>query len=127
MKNENADDIINHAELGIKTLKEILSREKLIFGVESCEFLLEKIRNYKEQSKLNLPVQGNVWVKGAVNLLKEVLPIAERMQDACSSGETKCYDNEYDMRDSVSYQQTIDKIKVFLNNPETPLTEDKQI
>ena len=49
-----------------------------------------------------------------VEALKELIPIAERMQSACASGETFDYSNEHDFRDSQEYQSAIDRAKSLL-------------
>ncbi len=46
--------------------------------------------------------------------LRKVLPIAERMQAACASGSTYCYDNEYDYADADRYAAAIAEAKVAL-------------
>ena len=59
--------------------------------------------------------------------LAEVIPIAERMQSACESGETFDYSNEHDFRDSQEYLKAISNAKSLLQSPvppEEPNTND---
>jgi len=45
--------------------------------------------------------------------LKELIPIAERIQKACEDGDTKCYDNEYDAQDAIEYKSAIENAKLL--------------
>jgi hypothetical protein len=61
-------------------------------------------------------------------VIKELLPIAERMQSACESGETLCYDNDLDLSDAKNYKSAIDRAKALLqeSNQGQPPPESEQ-
>ena len=58
-------------------------------------------------------VAAALWPE-VVEVLQKLLPIAERMQHACDSGETYSYDNDWDMADSMHYQQIIAQCQALL-------------
>lgn len=61
-------------------------------------------------------------------VIKELLPIAERMQSACESGETLCYDNDLDLSDAKNYKSIIDRAKALLqeSSQDQPPQESEQ-
>jgi hypothetical protein len=53
-------------------------------------------------------------LRQAKDQINSLLPLAERMQAACDSGESKNYDNDWDAADARSYHGRIVNAKQFL-------------
>ena len=58
-------------------------------------------------------VAAALWPE-VVEVLQKLLPIAERMQHACDSGETYCCDNDWDMAESMHYEQIIAECQALM-------------
>lgn len=70
----------------------------------------------------NVANRTGMWPEDLEQRVKELelcvqslLPLAHRIQAACEDGDVLNYDNEYDAKDAIEYEQVITKAHAILN------------
>ena len=56
-----------------------------------------------------------IYKKAMAACVQSLLPLAQRIQSACDKGDVLNYDNDYDAKDAIEYEEVITNARNLLN------------